>query len=291
MFPGYEPLTSAPEPTVIAERTWRSSWRDYFYANSAYDQHKSEWIFLEEGAQYYIRGETSENGGDESFTVSMEVMPVQEETATTTETDTDTSTLNSDISSLIGDTTTNTEEATPHPMANPTLMQIAVDQINTHEEWTLMVTNPDEHPIKINFLDPTSLKPAFWTSEPFAANANANTFRSNIRDYFIDTFRSDISVVRTMHNDMGDETTDESLASTFTYTVKLLKMIEGVSANAVSVTKVDQLSQATFLATPPNRGIQSSKPLNGTYQLWCMDQYGQEYGTPDMNFNLHPIWI
>ena len=43
-----------PSPTVIASRTWYTGWRNYFYDNTPWDTHKSEWITLVGGESYYI---------------------------------------------------------------------------------------------------------------------------------------------------------------------------------------------------------------------------------------------
>jgi hypothetical protein len=65
---------STPQPTQIAYRNYASNWRSYFYANYD-DKHISDWISLQEGSSYYISGQTGEWGGNEHFTVSVEVKP------------------------------------------------------------------------------------------------------------------------------------------------------------------------------------------------------------------------
>lgn len=67
-----------------------------------------------------------------------------------------------------------------------------------------------------------------------------------------------------MHDADAVETTDSTNATSYTYTVTLLKQITGFSANAVSISKVEE-SSSTFTVTPPNRGIKSTPPINGTY--------------------------
>jgi hypothetical protein len=48
-------------------------------------------------------------------------------------------------------------------------------------------------------------------------------------------------------------TTDATLATTYTYTVSLRKMITGLSINAATVSKVD--TKSTFTLVPPSKGI------------------------------------
>lgn len=166
-FVAESPRTEAPELELIAERNWWSSWRNYFYDNAVNDQHKSEWIQLEAGASYYIKGETGNHSGNENFVVSLEIKPESDSAS-------DSGSISSSIEDLISEET----EAVPHPMASPTIQQIAIEQNNTSEEWSLTIGSPSGNLIKVNFLNPTTEKPSYWQSEEFSADASAGTFRN-----------------------------------------------------------------------------------------------------------------
>lgn len=45
------------------------------YDNSQYDKHQSDWIYLEQGKSYYIRGDHGEVSDAQHFTVSVEIKP------------------------------------------------------------------------------------------------------------------------------------------------------------------------------------------------------------------------
>jgi hypothetical protein len=110
--------------------------------------------------------------------------------------------------------------------------------------------------------------PTLWQSEEFSSSASASTFRNNIKGYFSSNFGSDISVSREMFDEAGLTTEDQNLATTYTYTITMKKVINGFSTNAVSVKKVS--TESTFNIVAPNKGgTQSSTPISGYYTITC----------------------
>ena len=69
----------------------------------------------------------------------------------------------------------NVEFIQNHPHVRHTVQQIAIDQDNVFETWSVTVTNPDAGTYKLNFLHPVSGN--VWTSDPIAANSNRWQFR------------------------------------------------------------------------------------------------------------------
>ena len=57
--------------------------------------------------------------------------------------------------------------------------------------------------------------------------ASAGDFRKEVKKFYWDTLRSDITVVRTFKDASGQETTDASLATSYVYLISLRKMIVG----------------------------------------------------------------
>ncbi len=60
-------------------------------------------------------------------------------------------------------------------------------------------------------------------------------------------------------------------------------MIYGYSINAITVTNVN--SQSTFVAVPPNLGVKSSAPVNGTFTVTCTNKQGQIFTSKEIGFN------
>jgi hypothetical protein len=117
----------------------------------------------------------------------------------------------------------------------------------------LTITTPDAGAYKLNFLNPTTKPASYWQSGAIAANANAGTFKNAISGYYSKFFGSDIDVTLSMYDATSTLTTDSTLATSFTYTIVLRKMINGLSINAATVTKVD--SKSTFTLVPPSKGV------------------------------------
>ena len=87
----------------------------------------------------------------------------------------------------------------------------------------------------------------------------------------------------------GIPTTDATAAKTYTYSVTLLKQISGYSINSISASKTN--STATISIIPPLKGVKSSAPINGSYQISCTDPSGRQWSTPDIAFNTNHNWI
>jgi len=75
-----------------------------------------------------------------------------------------------------------------------------------------------------------------------------------------------------MYDSSSTVTTDPTIAITYSYSITLLRQINGFSSTAATVTRVGK-TNATFSVIPPNKGIQSSPPVNGTYFIKCTDSY------------------
>lgn len=118
-------------------------------------------------------------------------------------------------------------------------------------------------------MNPTTKPASYWQSAAVLANANAGGFKSAISGYYSTYFGTDIDVTLEMFDATSTLTTDSTLATTYTYTVSVRKMITGFSINAATISKVD--SKSTFAVVPPIKGIKSSAPVNGTYTLTCTD--------------------
>ena len=86
--------------------------------------------------------------------------------------------------------------------------------------------------------------------------------------------------------DLLDSATDSYM---WKYTIKVLRLIDGYSANSISVSKIS--TAANINVVPPQNGQQSTIPLDGTYTITCTDEDEVEWSTPAMWYNTHQIWI
>lgn len=67
------------------------------------------------------------------------------------------------------------------------------------------------------------------------------------------------------------------------------KLINGLSANAVSITKVT--TQSLFSVTPPSLGTTSSAPIAGSFIINCVDSLNTSWDTLEIPFNTGENWI
>lgn len=49
-----------------------------------------------------------------------------------------------------------------HPKVSRTIQQLALDQVNTFEEWSFTIDSPDGGEYNINFLNPTTDPFELW---------------------------------------------------------------------------------------------------------------------------------
>jgi len=147
----------------------------------------------------------------------------------------------------------------------------------------MTITNPDSGLYKINFLNPTTEPPSYWQSDELAADASASTFRNRIWNYYWGNYRTNIEVTKTMFDVAGVETADAALQTSAIYNIKVLKRINGYSANAVSVSVID--SAATISPTAPMMATASSAPLSGAFRIKCTDDLAVDHFTYDLSYD------
>ena len=162
------------------------------------------------------------------------------------------------------------------------IQQLNIDQTIVEEETKITIKKVDGGKFILNLLNPTSKpKPTYWASGSISANATAAQLRGALFPYYSKYFKSNISVTLVMKDKNGVETTDKKLSYSSEYTVKLLKMINGVSASNIIVVKKGTKATITAKAAV----VKSSVPLTGNYLIQCTDSKGVEYKTPEMKFN------
>lgn len=199
------------EPTLTekASRVWPTEWRHYFMIPDASDanQYISDWVSLTEGEFYKIEGYMMETWGDDHFTVSVEYQQA---------------------------------DSTGHHHANKEIQIMRVDQTNVEEKFTVEISGSIGGLFQIQFVNPLwvdgdNINHMFWKSEEISDNCSASTLRNEIKGYFSWLWGSDITVTAISYDASGIETTDPSLVYSTTFTVTLLKRINGPSFSAATV--------------------------------------------------------
>ena len=59
-------------------------------------------------------------------------------------------------------TTPDAAAMSEHPKVSRTIQQLALDQVNTFEEWSFTIDSPDGGEYNINFLNPTTDPFELW---------------------------------------------------------------------------------------------------------------------------------
>lgn len=75
----------------------------------------------------------------------------------------------------------------------------------------------------------------FWKSDLIADDCSASTMYYRLKGYFTSVWGSDISVVKTLYDELDAETTDSTLAVRSTYTVEVRKRINGPSHTSAAI--------------------------------------------------------
>lgn len=107
----------------------------------------------------------------------------------------------------------------------------------------------------------------YWTSEEFTCGCSASTFKSAIKDFYSDFFGTSISVSRWDYDADGIETTDSSLAVSYSYNVTMNKLLS--STTTTFMMTFNTLSASTIDIEYPSMVQQSSTPLGGSMILRC----------------------
>jgi hypothetical protein len=140
--------------------------------------------------------------------------------------------------------------ATTHAHSSKEVQKLSIEQENISEETEITIDKVDSGAFTVNLLNPTLSKPAYWRSGVIKANASAASMRGVLFPYYSKYFKSNIDVILVMYDKAGVVTTDSKLRTKSVYTIKLLRMINGVTANNILITKSGTKSNITAV---PNK--------------------------------------
>lgn len=172
-----------------------------------------------------------------------------------------------------------------HTNAFKELQEIEISVDKQFEETYLKITERDETDLKyiLRFQNPNNPDPAtsWWNSKQISTRASAAVFKKEVEGWYWDIHRNHISVSLKHYDVDGFETDVEADQTSHIYTIKLSKMINGVTTSAIEAIK--STSKATFLVTLPADGVQSFPPLNGHFTIKCPGSYGNNYQTKEIS--------
>jgi hypothetical protein len=197
----------------------------------------TEWVNVEAGKHYHVQGYHYEAHGGDHYTVSVEIEA-------------------------------NTQS---HHHTMKEVQDLKVDTDVVLEKTLVTVTNPDDMLYILAFQNPVTL--ASWATEKIPASCDAGTFRNKVKDFYWNTYKSDITVTKTMQDVNGAETTVAADSVKNIYEITLLKMIPDVSTSQIQAVKVD--TTASLAVTLPIDHQKSGTPITGKYQIQCVNQAGE----------------
>jgi hypothetical protein len=235
----------------IGYQGWFKGWRYYNHKenpNNSQGNFVTNWIDLEAGKFYKLRGQHKDTGGDYFSTVSVEFEKPGSES---------------------------------HPMAAKAVQSLKVEQSNVAETWTLTIVNPGTGTFKLSLKSP--LESTAWLSGAIACNLSATEMRLSLIAFFNYPTRvdSDISVSRTIYDAAGLVTTSTSSAKKYVYTIKLKKRINGYSFTTATVYPVGTISSTVTVQKPSDvGGTASSRPMSGYFVISCADKNGVVHKSP-----------
>ena len=106
----------------------------------------------------------------------------------------------------------------------------------------------------------------YTVSGKISVGATASTLRNQIKFYYRAIYGSEVDVNRTMFMQNGTETTNDTLAYTHTYHIRLMKLINGTSVANIQIIKS---TSATIAVDLPTSVMTSSQPLSGKFRVTC----------------------
>ena len=165
-----------------------------------------------------------------------------------------------------------------HPKAMSQIQHLWIEQDNTHEQWTITISNPDSGNYVLNFLNPTTTPASLWKSTAIAANASANQMKGAINKYYNTFWGCNIQVSLNV------------IDGVYVYTMTVPRMVEMPTASGVTATKSTTVSTISIVSPPS--GQQSTTPISGSYMVQCVDPATDlVIRSTEMDFNTHDPWI
>lgn len=192
----------------------------------------SEWQALEKGVHYYIETDTQEGGGDDYFTLSVEIEKA---------------------------------DTKNHHHTMKELVNLALGVEDIKETTRITIENPDDGEFRLVFTHPTTFEKT--VSGAMASDCSAGAMRQALYDFFArkSPSQSNISVVRKFLDAAGAVTEVRADAKKYVYDVQLAKLVRSMSMATVQVLRAK--GAAAITVELPDVVQLSSPPIGGHYKI------------------------
>ena len=236
--------------TEILKNTAYSTFRQYFKNDGVV--RKSAWMTLTKGEPYYIEAHHSQGTWHDHVSVAVEI----EQTGTP-----------------IAD----------HHHTKREVQYLSIDPKNDFDTTKITVTNPDDKEYVLIFKNPTTLKDT--NINPIKASGSAWDVEKAIRDYYRETFGSNIAVNMTMYDSADIVTSVAADCVKREYFVRAKRLIKTASVASIMVAKTTTTSSVTAVHV-----MTSSTPLSGNYKIKCTNKAGLISYSNEIPYNNHALW-
>jgi len=158
-----------------------------------------------------------------------------------------------------------------HPHSFKEMQKLNINIDNNWDTFRVTILNPDDGEFIMNFQDTEDLT-EYHSTWPITANGNLDHMWSKFSSYCGGRFGTWCRVAIEMYDDQDVITLDPALTVKNVITVELMRLITGPSTNNILIAKTSTAS--TITVELPSEVQLSSTPLNGKYQIKCLDADG-----------------
>jgi hypothetical protein len=219
----------------------------------------SEWRFLEANQSYYIESHHVEGGGNDHFSVAVEINQ----------------TNSTNVTQMVG-----------HHHAVREIQYVGIHTNDFRDTIRITIDNPDGGEFKLVLVDSSG---GMYTSSSITMGKSTWDFNKAIREYYWKYHGSNIDVTTIWYDVDGNVTTVEANATKMEYNVTLQKLIDGASVKSVFVSKTT--TKATMKVELPATVQTSSTPVSGKFRVKCVDAKGAVSYSEAASYNEHNVWF
>ena len=257
-------LSDPMNPDAVEEvirRKSHTSYRNFYYSENRYDPLDdplpyeigsifSTWIPLVGGQKYYMQSNFGQGGGEEHWTIGVEIRPT-------------------------------VPVSKDHPHLKPGKSGFTIHQDGILRDTAqLRVNKADGGTFRLLLLKEDL---EYWRSDNIVAGCSANSMKDKIKGFYKDQFKVDpnVSLSCELFDGTPAASCDEVDVTDHVYTIEMTKSIDRPSVLTALAVNNSTLSNVSFVL-PEN--IQLSTPtLKGSFFLECWDTEGNPYYTVDLH--------
>lgn len=166
-----------------------------------------------------------------------------------------------------------------HPNNVKEVQALAFSTADTREMTRLTIVNPDKGTFRITFMNPKTFKKE--VSEEMKANMSAAQISNSVKKYFNGAAGANPVVTKTNYDADNKVTEDAEKVVKSVYEIKLDRLINGQSAESMTLNKLSSKSEITLEPLV----VKSGPPISGKYKIKCVYEDGAFSETKPMAWN------